>query len=77
MNGETADGSLDGLFRDMAEQDGLAVFLGPPADTAAAPMMKFCSWRNCGWEAAITDASLRCPECDGPLTTGLRNTGSR
>ena len=77
MNGDPANDKLNGLFREMAEQDGLAAFLGPASDAVAEPVMKFCSYRDCSWEASITDSALRCPECDGPIATGLQRTGLR
>ncbi|MGH7685623.1 MAG: hypothetical protein ACREN2_02230 [Candidatus Dormibacteria bacterium] len=77
MNGEPANGKLDDLFREMAEKDGLAAFLGPATGAGGEPVMKFCSCRDCSWEASITDSAIRCPECDGPIATGLQRRGRR
>lgn len=77
MNREPANEKLDGLFREMAEKDGLATFLGPATGGAEQPVVKFCSYRDCSWEASITDSALRCPECDGPIATGSQTKGRR
>lgn len=77
MNGEPANDKLDSLFREMAERDGLAAFLRPATGASAELVMKFCSCRDCSWQASITDSALRCPECDGPIATGLQRREQR